>query len=78
MRSKKAKQYAAHHSSVLQMGGFALESDNVTMVRARSTKNIAKSSGGQLVGYKQKYTYCKKKQVHATKRCPAKNETCFV
>ena len=38
---QKAKQYVAHHSFVLQIGGHASASDNVDEFRSRSTKDNA-------------------------------------
>ena len=41
LKIQKAKQYVAHHSFVLQIGGHASASDNVDEFRSRSTKDNA-------------------------------------
>lgn len=75
---QKAKQYVAHHSSVLQMGGHASANDNVDEVKARSTKENTRASGGRQGMHKQKCPYCDRRQTHTRERCPARNATCFV
>ena len=65
---QKAKQYVAHHSSVLQMRGHVSTSDNVDKVRAYSAKDNTRAPGGQQGVHKYSLrSYCNRRQMHTKK-----------